>query len=97
MIRAKQRQILPIAIELEVQVQMPGEVRHTGAGSEHDHKLSGPQGQAREGPLGQVQRVVRQMPSGEIHGRRPGVLQFDPVRRLPVAVQECVLVGSHEF
>ena len=92
-----QREIIAGAGELEVDVEVARRIRRAIARSKHDEKRTWGEHAAGENPPGRIQRVIRETPTREVSRRIAGVVEFDPIRRVPVAIQQRVLVAGHEF
>ena len=63
----------------------------------YDQEALGGQVRAREKPAGLARGIVRERPSIQIHRARAGVVNLDPIGKLPVLVGESGLVVGHEF
>jgi len=95
-VRTNQRQVFAIAVQLKVGVQ-----RQTGLGPVFarrvDHEESPrSQGHLRKSPLAWITGFIGQMPPGQVHWRQAGILQFNPVRLIPVLVEQTTAV-CHEL
>ena len=80
-LRAAERQVLAIRVELEVGVRRLGGalVADVLAGGKDDEPFAGADREVGEKPLGQVGPVVRQRPAREVHCGVAAVVQLDPV------------------
>ncbi len=50
-----------------------------------------------KGPELQVERRIRHSPVGEIDRARAGILEFDPIRFVPILIPKAGEVGAQEF
>jgi len=67
------------------------------AGSEHDEKSARIDRGVAKRPFERQRRVVGQSVAGEADRRRAWVVEFDPVRRIAVLVEQRSAVGGHHF
>ena len=67
------------------------------AGGEDDHKRFWGNVGGRETPFARIARAVRQRPVQQIDAVGRGVLEFNPIRGIPVLIHERPRVAGHEF
>ena len=65
--------------------------------SEEEEETAGRKVGGREGPKFLVRRIVGQSPARQVDRRGGDILEFNPVREVPVRIGECEGVGGHEF
>ena len=85
-LRAAQREVLAVGVELEIRVRRLGQTGALGvlAGGENHHATSSSKRHVGENPLGQVFPIIGQRPSLEVHPGVAAVVQFDPVTIHPL-------------
>ena len=96
-VRADQREVLAVAVELEVRVQLAAGNRAVLAGSEYDEISAGRERDVRKSPLHRLIGVVRQTPAVERNGRGRGIVDFDPIGGVVVLVGQRAVVDRHEL
>ena len=79
--------MLAVRIKFEVGVQFTRHRRSIIVGSEYNEKTSGRNRDVGQGPLVQIQFVIGQCPTQQRDRRVGHIAQFDPVRVLPVYIQ----------
>ena len=67
------------------------------AGGEHDHRLSRLQHDAWQGPLSRRARVVGQIGTLQVDLNLTAIEELDPVRRVPVLIDQRPRVERHEL
>ena len=96
-IGGEQRQIFAFGGKFEVRMQFLAGRGAVFAGGEDDHKRFGRNVGGRETPFARIARAVRQRPVQQIDAAARRVLDFNPIRGIPVLIHERARVAGHEF
>ena len=67
------------------------------AGGEHYQVTVRKEVRRRKTPFAEIRGTVRQAPAVEVHGVGAGIVNFDPIRVLPVLVRQHRVVDGHEL
>ena len=90
-----QHRVVPGGLgELEAGVRLRSVHGIAPAAKDHQAPVRGDRHPGGDGPLGVVRGVVAQVPSGEVHQRTRGVVEFDPIRAVAITVGRPVDVGG---
>ena len=98
--RVHQRQILAVAVQLEIGVQPPPDQGIGAARCKYHQVLSRRNAVAGKGPFGEVPRIVSQVPALYVYISGPRgtrVANFNPVRIVGGRVGVLGLIDRHEF
>src|SRR5204862_743600 len=90
-------QVIAAAMQFESGVQVGAGNSAVLAGSEHYQVTVWKEVRRGKTPFGEIGGTVRQIPAFEVHDVDAGIVDFDPVRILPVLVHQRGVVDRHEL